>query len=156
MQHIPTYDVTIGDVKYQLRKMTPARAGYIWQRVMHAMLKAQQESSREPSQDEAEAARKAMEGRTADERVRGMVALALMYVDLADFEFIQTEAMQAVSRWEAPAGAQPVPMPVMRDPRTWAIAEVADDPQLVTRLTVEVVAFNCVGFLSGSTAAAKI
>ncbi len=147
MQHVPTSDVTIDGVRYQLRKMTPARAGYIWQRVIMAMFKAQDEVGGSAS----DADLKVVERRSPEERVKGMCALAFMYMDLADFEFTQSEAMQAVSRWESIGGEAPVPMPVMKDARQWAIADIAADPQLVTRLTLEVVAFNCAGFLPGSS-----
>ena len=148
-----TTEVTVGGQRWLIRRMTPTTGSYIWQRLMAAMFKAQMEASAaatettEVDSKAVEAAEKA----TPEQRLRGMCGIAFMNLSFADTEFMQTAAMKVVSRVEELAGAD-TPMPVMDDSGRYAIEDVATDPFLVTRLTVEALVFNLAPFLAESGA----
>jgi hypothetical protein len=138
--HEKTKMVDVEGGSYQLRKMTPDVGGYIWQKLMQAVFKAGQDSVPREEDESAIAAAKA---RPAEDRVKGICALAFMGLSIADYRFVQNSSMKVVSRIE-----NDVPMPVMADDGRWAATDIADNPFLVTKLMTETLAFNLSSFLS--------
>lgn len=135
--------VTLDEKRYDIRKMTPYKAGYIWQLLMRAAFKASQDAAKSSGVEEPPEQQQA----PVEERLRGFCAMAFMYMDFDSFQFMQNECMQVISRWESLAGQPEVPIPIMVEPGKWAAKEVAEDPLLVTRLTIEAIGHNCAGFL---------
>ena len=148
-----TTEVTVQGQRYQVRRMTPTTGSYIWQRLMASMFKAQMEAgaaateAAEVDSKATEAAEKA----TPEQRLRGMCGIAFMHLSFTDTEFMQTAAMKVISRVETLAGVA-TPMPIMDDTGRYAIEDVASDPFLVTRLTVEALVFSLAPFLAASGA----
>jgi hypothetical protein len=125
---------------YQVRRMTPVVGGYIWQRFMHAMWKARQEAKVEETYVEETPEEKKL---PLDVRVRGLCGVALMQLSFEDFNFVQREALRMVSRL-----VDGLPIPITSDDGRWAFKEVAEEPMTVTKLVMEVLAFNLSGFLA--------
>ena len=146
-----TTEVTVQGQQWLIRRMTPTTGSYIWQRLMAAMFKAQLEAGavaeEVPDVKAAEAAPQA----TPEQRLRGMCGIAFMHLSFADTEFMQTSAMKVISRIENLAGND-TPMPVMDSDGRYVIEDVASDPFLVTRLTVEALVFSLAPFLAESGA----
>lgn len=138
--------VSINEQDYQVRRMTAAVGSYIWQLLMAACFKASQSM---PSAAAEEPSTKPAEEKPAEEKLRGLCAIAFMHLDFKDYEFIQTNALKVISSMED-AGGTSVPIPVMTDSGQWANTEIADDLMLVTRLMVEALVFNLSSFLAGS------
>jgi hypothetical protein len=119
---------------------------------MASMFKAQMEAGAgiAESAEDIKAAEAAPQA-TPEQRLRGMCGIAFMHLSFADTEFMQTAAMKVISRVEVLAGVA-TPMPVMDDSGRYAIEDVANDPFLVTRLTVEALVFSLAPFLAESGA----
>ena len=147
-----TTEVTVNGQRWLVRRMTPTTGSYIWQRLMASMFKAQMEAGvvAEDAPDTAKA-EEAAEQPTPEQRLRGMCGIAFMHLSFADTEFMQTAAMKVISRVETLAGVA-TPMPIMDDSGRYAIEDVASDPFLVTRLTVEALVFSLAPFLAASGA----
>ena len=161
-----TTEVTVQGQQWLLRRMTPTTGSYIWQRLMAAMFEAQlkmgqaatdAENAADAAKDpetakaEKEAAEEAAKKIPPEQRLRGMCGIAFMHLSFSDTEFMQTAAMKVISRVETLAGVT-APMPVMDDSGRYAIEDVANDPFLVTRLTVEALVFSLAPFLVESGA----
>jgi hypothetical protein len=144
--------VEVSGQRWMIRRMTPVAGSYIWQRLMAAMFKAQA-AAPQVEEDSAAAAQteEAVAKATPEQRLRGMCGVAFTYLTFVDTEFIQAAAMKVTSRIENLAGVD-TPMPVMMNDGRYAIAEIADDPFLVTRLTMEALVFNLASFLEESGA----
>ena len=142
-----TTEVTVQGQQWLLRRMTPTTGSYIWQRLMAAMFKAQLDLGQQATEAaEAEEVKDTEPKPTPEQRLRGMCGIAFMHLSFADTEFMQTAAMKVISRVETLAGVTS-PMPVMDDSGRYAIEDVANDPFLVTRLTVEALVFSLAPFL---------
>jgi hypothetical protein len=137
--------VDIDGVKYQLRRMSPVKGSYIWQRIMGGVLKAQAAIGGSQSPD-AEPAESAAEQSPVEQRLKTTYAFASMHIDFADHEFIQREALTVVARMENLAGVE-APMPVVNGSGTVVIPELADNPMLVSKVVLESLAFNLSCFL---------
>ena len=147
-----TTEVTVNGQRWLVRRMTPTTGSYIWQRLMASMFKAQLEAGAAAT-EAAEADSKKGESveLTPEQRLRGMCCIAFMHLSFADTEFMQTASMKVISRIENLAGND-TPMPIMDDSGRYAIDDVASDPFLVTRLTVEALVFSLAPFLAESGA----
>lgn len=140
-----TMNVELAGVSWQIRRMTPAVGSYIWQRLMAAMYKVQ---AAQPAQEQEPKVEEPAAKTTVEEKLRLLCGISLMQFNFEDLEFTQKAAMRVVNRMEdLPGGA--TPMPVMTDDGRY-IPELADDPFMVTRLTVEALVFNLASFLSES------
>ena len=139
--HDETKSVTIDEANYQLRRMTPAVGSYIWQLLMKAVYKSQEGQKEDVTQPAP--LPDAMKP-SNEERLRGMCGVAFMFLGFDDFQFVQRNCMLKLSREEATAGY----LPVMADDGRWANKELEQNPFLVTRLMVEVLAFNLSSFLA--------
>jgi hypothetical protein len=138
-----TKTVEVDGTKYELRRMTPIMGSYFWQRLMHACYVAAQARAVQQETDTApEDAPKPL----AEDRLRGLCAMAYMHMDMEDFERVQTACMKLISRLELNAGAETF-MPVMTDTGRWVAADLFDKPLTVTKLTTEALVFNLIGFL---------
>ena len=147
-----TTEVTVQGQRYQVRRMTPTTGSYIWQRLMASMFKAQMEAGAVAEEaPDVKATEAAAEKPTPEQRLRGICGIAFMHLSFADTEFMQTAAMKVISRVENLAGTD-TPMPVMDDSGRYSIEDVASDPFLVTRLTVEALVFSLAPFLVESGA----
>ena len=147
-----TTEVTVQGQQWLLRRMTPTTGSYIWQRLMAAMFKAQLDLGQQATEAaEAEEVKDTEPKPTPEQRLRGMCGIAFMHLSFTDTEFMQTAAMKTISRVETMAGVT-APMPVMDDSGRYAIEDVASDPFLVTRLTVEALVFSLAPFLVESGA----
>ena len=147
-----TTEVTVQGQQWLIRRMTPTTGSYLWQRLMAAMFKAQLDLGQQATEAaEAEEAKSTDPKPTPEQRLRGMCGIAFMHLSFADTEFMQTAAMKVISRVETLAGVT-APMPVMDDSGRYAIEDVASDPFLVTRLTVEALVFSLAPFLAESGA----
>ena len=145
-----TTEVTVNGQRWLIRRMTPTTGSYIWQRLMASMFKAQMEAG--VAEDTVPEPSKPDEPKlTPEQRLRGMCGIAFMHLSFADTEFMQTAAMKVISRVENLAGMD-TPMPVMDSDGRYAIEDVASDPFLVTRLTVEALVFSLAPFLVESGA----
>jgi hypothetical protein len=142
-----TTTVEVEGKRYELRKMRAATGGYIWQRIQAACLRAAEE--RDPDKrvavESAQALADAL-SRPAEERMRGVCALAYMYLTFADYEFALNATMRATSRYDD-AG---MPMPVMSDDGRWAggTDDLEENPALATRVMTESLAFNLHPYLA--------
>jgi hypothetical protein len=146
-----TTEVTVQNQRWQIRRMTPTTGSYIWQRLMAAMFKAQMEAG-VTAETSATASVESTEPKpTPEQRLRGMCGIAFMHLSFADTEFMQVASMKVISRIESLAGVD-TPMPAMDDAGRYAIDDVASDPFLVTRLTVEALVFSLAPFLVESGA----
>ena len=146
-----TTEVTVNGQRYQVRRMTPTTGSYIWQRLMASMFKAQMEAGVVAEETPDVKAAEAVEKATPEQRLRGMCGIAFMHLSFTDTEFMQTASMKVISRIENLAGND-MPMPIMDDSGRYAIDDVASDPFLVTRLTVEALVFSLAPFLAESGA----
>ena len=147
-----TTEVTVQGQQWLLRRMTPTTGSYIWQRLMAAMFKAQLDLGQQATEAaEAEEVKDTEPKPTPEQRLRGMCGIAFMHLSFTDTEFMQTAAMKTISRVETMAGVT-APMPVMDSDGRYAIEDVASDPFLVTRLTVEALVFSLAPFLVESGA----
>jgi hypothetical protein len=139
--------VEIDGQRYELRKMLAATGGYIWQRIQVACLRAAEE--RDPNRKvQVETAQELADAlnRPPEERMRGVCALAYMYLTFADYEFTLTAAMRATSRFND-AG---MPMPIMAYDGRWAggTEDLEENPALATRVMTESLAFNLHPYLA--------
>lgn len=135
-----TKDVTIDGTSYEIRRTTPAVGGFIWQQLMRACYKsaadAVQVAHTEPEQPEQPKA-------PPEERLRAICGVAFMHLSIDDFTFVQNSCMKLLSRREGAAL-----IPVMSSDERWGAPDLAENPFLVTRLTVEVLVHNLQSFLA--------
>jgi hypothetical protein len=139
--HEATKIVSVDGVNYQLRRMTPLVGGYIWQRLMAALYKAQEGRKQEPEPTVEDASKPKP---SAEERMRAMCGVAFLFLSFEDFQFVQKHCMQVLMREEPVAGFLPVQM----DDGRWASKEVEANPLLVTKLMVEALVFSLHPFLA--------
>ena len=142
-----TTEVTVNGQRWLINRMTPTTGSYIWQRLMAAMFKAQMEAGVVAEEVPDVKAVEAAEQVAPEQRLRGMCGIAFMNFSFADTEFTQTAAMKVIRRVENLAGTD-TPMPVMDSDGRYTIDDVASDPFLVTRLTVEALVFSLAPFLA--------
>lgn len=150
--------VELNGSRYELRKLTPEVGTSIWHRMTVALWKAQRKvgADSQEAKELTEEQKVAMDAVPPEDKLRDMCPLAFMGLDFEDHRFIQSSCMRAVSRYELNAGAETL-MPVMTDNGKWVAEDIADNPFLVTKLTVEVVAYNLASFLSqGAVSATKL
>jgi hypothetical protein len=142
--------VEVADQRWQIGRLTPLDGSYIWQRLMAASFRAQMEmvGAQQPEGDQAIAAEAAMAKATPEDRLRTLCGVAFMHMTYDDLALAQRKAMAVVARMEQLAGQPEQPMPVQASDGRWAVAELETDPFLVTRLTVEVLAYNLASFLA--------
>jgi hypothetical protein len=139
--HESTKLVTVDGANYQIRRMTPAVGGYIWQRMMAAVYKAQEGRKEEPTPEpEVDDKKKP----TPEERMRGMCGVTFMFLSFEDFQFVQKHCMQVLTREEPGAGF----LGLQLDDGRWVAKDVENNPLLVTKLMVEVLVFNLTAFLA--------
>jgi hypothetical protein len=131
--------VEIDKQRYHVRLFTPAVGGYIWQKLMAACFRARRvmpdSEPVQPSDAGAEL--------TPEEKLRGLCGLAFMYLEIDEYTFVQNSCMKVLSQYDA----NDAPMPVMDNTGTWFNKELPARPLLVTKLMVEVLVHNLVGFL---------
>ncbi len=143
----PTKQFPLEDAQYEARRMTPAVAAYLWHRLQAGVLKVQSNFSsgaaEEPPTAEDEEVKRRLKDATPEERLRTVCGMAFLAWTAEDFDTAQKACMKVLSRYE-----NGVPMPVMSDAGQWVAKDLCEDPFLVTKLMVEVLVFNLVGFLS--------
>jgi len=158
MSTIKTKEVTAADHRYEIRRMTPVTGGYIWQRLMAACFKAQQQSAASgvAQAEETEEAKAEAAKVSAEDKLRSLCGVAFMQLSLEDFSYVQAACMKAISRFETKDGKDGAIaigfIPIMQDNGVWTSPDVADSPFLITKLMVEAVVFNLASFLSESSA----
>jgi hypothetical protein len=151
--HDKTKIVEVAGRRWQLARLAPVDGSYIWQRLMAASIRAQAANQDAPAMEpEAEAkAAEAIKKAAPEDRLRSIYGVASMYLTYEDTGFIQRKAMAAVSRMEQlPGDSEARPMAAQLADGRWAVPELAEDPFLVTQLTLEVLVWNLAGFLAGS------
>jgi hypothetical protein len=133
--------VPVDGANYRIARMTPLVGGYIWQRLLSALYKAQDGRKTEDEQAPLLDAPKP----STEERMRGMCGVTFMFLSFEDFQFVQKHCMQMIEREEpAPAGY----LRVQLDDGRWAVPEIAANPLLVTKLMVEALVFSLHPFLA--------
>lgn len=136
--------VAVDGVNYVVRRMTPFVGSAIWQRLSYACIKLSEDRKSQQQPDETELADELM----PDQRIRLICGMAFLKFSFADTEEVQRECMKVISRVDSQSG---VPMPVMNTDGRWTPGYgLENDPALVTKLTVEALAYNLVGFLAKS------
>jgi hypothetical protein len=124
--------------------MTPAVGSYIWQKLCSAIYRLQQRTAttdaEEPKAEDPNAPKT-----PPDVKLRTICGLAFTELTFDELSFVQRSAMLVTSRLEG----NDTPMPVMQDSGRWdSTCGLEDDPFLVTKLTVEALVFNLLGFLA--------
>ena len=151
--HDKTKTFELGGVTYQFRRMTPAVGSYIWQRLMAASykgLEGREKAIEDAVRQEAERVKAQAEPpkkELPEERLRELCGMTFMFLSFEDLEFIQKNAMRVTSKYEPDEKGRAL-LPVMSDDGRWTDQALADNPMLVTRLTVEALAYNLASFLA--------
>jgi hypothetical protein len=136
--HEATKIVSVDGVNYQLRRMTPVVGGYIWQRLLAAVYKAQEGRKQEEAVEDDTKPKP-----TNEEKLRTLCGVAFLFLAFDDYEFVQKNCMRLVEREEAGAGFLAVQLADGR----MAVPELEANPLSVTKLMVEVLVFNLSSFL---------
>lgn len=146
MDSARTKTVEVEGVKYLVRRMTPFTGSCIWHRLMHAVLLLQQEQPERAT--EAAAEPEPEPEVTPDVRLRALCGMAFMKMSFVELREVQQESMKVLSSYNT----ADLPIPVMTDTGQWTPGTEAlqDNPFLVTKLTVEVLLYNLVGFLAAT------
>jgi hypothetical protein len=147
-----TTTVEVEGRRYDLRKMRAATGGYIWQRLQAACLRAGQEQDQTKLEQAAESQALADAlARPSEERMRGVCALAFMYLPYEDYDFIVNAVAKSVSRHDANG----LPMPLMSDDGRWSAGtdDLQDNPCLVTLVMMESLVYNLHPYLAARTGA---
>ncbi len=142
MDSARTKTIELDGSQYVIRRLTPFVGSYIWQRLVHAIALLQQE---QPERSEQKEPTEGAGPKPAPEdRLRGVCALGFMKLTSAELREVQEESMKVLSRTE-----NGVPMPVMTQEGRWTPGQgLEDNPFLVTKLTVEVLVYNLIGFFA--------
>lgn len=138
---VKTKRVEIDGVSYELMRMTPALASYLWQTLMRSILKAQSLFSQ---QKEAAVSDEPEKESSAEERARGLIALAMMHLSYDDYQMVEKHAMKYVMRVE-----NEVPMPFFTNDGKWdakVYEDLSSQPLTYTKILTEVLVFNVSGF----------
>jgi hypothetical protein len=137
--------VTIGDNRYEIRRLAADKGSYMWHRLMSAMVKVRSSMTQELVDDPAATAVAVEQAQamSPEQRMRGVCGIAFMQLSVEDFTYMQTTCMKVTSRFE-----NDMPMPIMTDAGRWVADDIAFDPMLVTSLMTEVLVFNLISFLT--------
>ena len=136
---VRTTTIEVDGAQYQVRRLLPEVGSYIWQLLMRAVFKAQQDNPQPESVQSSEPAPVI----APDARLRGFCAIAFMHMAFTDYKFMHDAALKVVSQMDGNGN----PIPIMADNGQWAATDIADSPMLVTKLITESLAWNLQGFL---------
>jgi hypothetical protein len=141
----------VSGADYRFDKMTPAVAGYLWQKMKAGLFRVAQQAAAGRPRAAAEEAPGPVDH---EQRMRGICEIALTQTTPEEYEFVQLQTLRSVSRMEEKPGVGALPMPLMTDDGRWAAQDVGDDPALVQRIMMEALVVNLTPFLAegGSTA----
>jgi hypothetical protein len=138
-----TQRVKVNEEEYEILRMTPAMASYLWQVLMRSVLRASQ-SVKQP-ETASEAATEAQE-QTPEEKMRALATLAMMHMSYEDYQFLEKNCLKQVMRVEE-GGL----MPLMSVDGQWdkrIYEDLSRKPLVFTQLILEVLAVNLSGFFA--------
>lgn len=145
--------VEIGGKQYQLRKMLPAAASFIYFKMMGSLF----DKPSEVEEADAERAKQATDKMSAEDKARALCISTFMRgLEYQYVMFAQQQSMMSTSRVIFTGGSEAI-IPVMRDDGRWVPVapgevDLQEEPATVQQITVESLVFNLAGFFSdGST-----
>ena len=131
--------VTIEGVPFQLGRFNPYVGTHIIMKLIGAVIKAGGESSAVNSPP-SDTGTKTISG---EDTARTICSAAFLGNIEQDFhEYVERQCMAIICRMEGPNGD--IPMPIANS--NSLLSDIHDDPALILRLTMEVLAFNYADF----------
>lgn len=149
--HEKTKEVPIDGQRYQLSKLDAFDGAMIHWRMMGALLKQAAENAANGSAQEEppEAVKKG----TDEDQAKMLCTTAFMLgLSYEDAQFAQKKALQAVCRIENVSGSDHF-IAILTPTGRFVPEEIGNDPALVSRLTIESLAFSLAPFFSKSRSA---